>query len=146
MRMPWKSWARRLDWRRCSWEPSHTAAPYRLRHMGTRSCQPPRRTNADPVRRGASKRNTSLRGQATQRGAHKPMANGGIVAEKLLIHGYEPGEPGAHRDRRQLLWVYSSSSAMPPFVRPIASEYPLTVGSREVPQWDRGDDADKCRR
>ena len=32
---------------------------------------------------------------------------------------------------------------MPPFVRPIASEYPPTLGSHGVPQWDRGDDTDK---
>ncbi len=32
---------------------------------------------------------------------------------------------------------------MPPFVRPIASEYPPILGSHGVPQWDRGDDTDK---
>ncbi len=32
---------------------------------------------------------------------------------------------------------------MPPIVRPIALEYPPTLGSHGVPQWDRGDDTDK---
>ncbi len=32
---------------------------------------------------------------------------------------------------------------MPPFVQPIASEYPPTLGSHGVPQWDRGDETDK---
>ena len=62
------------------------------------------------------------------------MADGSIVAPN-------PSK-GALRDRRQLLWVKSSSSAVPPFVRPIASEYPTTLGSHGVPQWDRGDDTD----
>ncbi len=71
------------------------------------------------------------------------MANGGIVDEKLAAPGFEPAQPGAHGDRRQLLWVNSSNSAVPPFVRPIALEYPPTLGSHGVPQWDRGDDTDK---
>ncbi len=100
-------------------------------------------TNAGPVRRGVSDRTTSLRGLAEQRGAHKPVANGGIVAEELLDPGFEPGQPGAPGDRRQLLWVKSSGSAVPPFVRPIAPEYPQTLGNHGVPQWDRGDDTDK---
>ncbi len=32
---------------------------------------------------------------------------------------------------------------MPPFVRLIASEYPSTVESHGVLEWDRGDDTDK---
>ncbi len=71
------------------------------------------------------------------------MANGGIVAEELSDHGFEPGQPGAPRVRRQLLWVKSSGSAVSPFVRPTASEYLPTLGSHGVPQWDRGDDTDK---
>ena len=84
-----------------------------------------------------------MRGQAEYRGAHKPVANGGIVAEELSDPGFEPGQPGAHGDKRQLLWVKSSGSAVPPLVRPIASEYPPTLGSHGVPQWDQGDDTDK---
>ena len=87
---------------------------------------------------------TSLRGQAAQRGAHKPVASGGIVAEELSVLGLELGQPGAHgADRRQLLRVWSSCRAVPPFVRSIASKYPSTLGSHGVPQWDRGDDTDK---
>ena len=71
------------------------------------------------------------------------MANGGIVAEELLDLGSEPRQPGALGDRRQLLWIHSSSSAVPPFVRPIASEHPPILESHEVPEWDRGDDNDK---
>jgi hypothetical protein len=97
-----------------------------------------------PVRRGAPSRNTSMRGQAEQRGAHKPVANGGIMAMELLVLVFEPRQPWAPGDRRQLLWVQSSSSAVPLFVRPIASVYPPTLGSHGVPQWDRGDDTDKC--
>ena len=84
-----------------------------------------------------------MRVLADQRGAHKLMANGGLVAEELSDPGFEPGHPGAPGDRRQLLWVKSSGSAVPPFVRPIASEYPPTLGSHRVPQWDRGDDTEK---
>ena len=32
---------------------------------------------------------------------------------------------------------------MPPFIRPIALEYPPTLGSHGLPQWVRGDDTDK---
>ena len=71
------------------------------------------------------------------------MANGGIVEEELSGPGFEPGQPGAPGDRRQLLWVKSLGSAVPPFVRPIASEYPPTLGSHGVPQWDRVNDTDK---
>ena len=91
---------------------------------------PPRRTNAGPVRRGVSDM-TSLRGLAEQRGVHKPVANGGIVAEELSDHGLEPGQPGAPGDRRQLMWVQSAGSAVLPFVRPIASEYPRPWGVME---------------
>ena len=41
------------------------------------------------------------------------------------------------------MWDWSSSNAVPPFVRSIASEYPPTLGSHRVPEWDRGDDTDK---
>ncbi len=54
----------------------------------------------------------------------------------------QPPPPGAPRDRRQLHREKSSSSAVPPLVRPIASEYPLTLGSHGLPQWNRGDDID----
>ena len=84
-----------------------------------------------------------MRGLAEHRGANKPVANGGIVSEEISDPGFEPGQPGARGDRRQLLWVKSSGSAVPPFVRPIASEYPPTLGSHGVTQWDRGDDTDK---
>ena len=127
-------------------EPFRTAALDRYPPTwcrGKGSGLPPRRTNAGPVRRGVSDRSTSLRGLAEQRGAHKPVAKGGIVAEELSDPGFEPWQPGAPGDWRQLLWVKSSCNAVPPFVRPIASEYPPTLGSHGVPQWDRGDDTDK---
>ena len=76
-------------------------------------------------------------------GAYKPVAEGGIVALELSTSGPNRGKPGAPGDRRQLHREKSSSSAVPPFVRPIASEYPPTLGSHGVPQWDRGDDTDK---
>ncbi len=57
--------------------------------------------------------------------------------------GSNQGKPEAPGDKRQLLWDQSSSSEVPPFVRPIASEYPPTMGSHRVPQWNRGDDSDK---
>ena len=79
--------------------------PNRLRHRGTGFSQPPRHTNADPVRRGILKRNTNLGGQAALRGAHKPVANGGIMAEEIFFPRFEPGQPGVPRDRRQLLWI-----------------------------------------
>jgi len=104
---------------------------------------PPRRTNAGPARRGVSERTTSLRGQAEQRGAHKPVPNNGIVAEELSNPGFERRQPGAPGVRRQLLWGHSASNAVPPFIRPIASEDPPTLGSHGIPQWDRGDDTDK---
>jgi hypothetical protein len=50
---------------------------------------------------------------------------------------------GAPGDRRELHWGKSSSSAVPPLARPIASEYPPTLWSIGVPQWDQGDDTDK---
>ncbi len=77
-----------------------------------------------------------MRGLAKQRGAHKPVANGGIVAEKLSDPGFKPVQTGAPGVKRL-------GSAVPPFVRPIVSEYPPTLGSHGVPQWDRGDDTDK---
>jgi len=124
-----------------------TAAPNRYPPdygcRGKGSGRSPRRTNAGPVRRGVSDKATSLRGQAEQRRALKPAANGGIVAQELSDLGFEPRQPGAPWDMRQLLWVKSAGSAVPPFVRPIASEYPPTLGSHEVPQWTRGDDTDK---
>jgi hypothetical protein len=71
------------------------------------------------------------------------VASGGIVAEELSDPGFEPWQPGAHGDKRQLHRGKSSSSAVPPFDRPITLEYPPTLGSHGVPQWDRGDDTDK---
>ncbi len=62
------------------------------------------------------------------------MVNGNIVAVELSTLGL---------NRQQLHRGKSSSSAVPPFVRPIASEYPPVLGSHGVPQWDRGDDTDK---
>ena len=53
-----------------------------------------RRTNAGPVRRGDSDRTTIPRGQAKRRGAHKPVANGGIVAEELSDPGSNQGNRG----------------------------------------------------
>ncbi len=84
-----------------------------------------------------------MRDLAEQRGSHKPVANSGIVAEELSNPGFEPGQPGAPGERRRLLWVKRSGSAVPPFVRHIASKYPPTLGSHGVPQWDRGDVTDK---
>jgi hypothetical protein len=65
------------------------------------------------------------------------------VAVELSAMGSNQGQPGALGDRRHLHRGKSSSSALPPFVRPIASEYPVTLGSHGVPQWARGDDTDK---
>ena len=81
-----------------------------------------------------------MQGQAEQRGAHKPVASGGIVAEELSDPGFKPG---AHGDIRQLMWVKSPGNAVALFVRPTASKYPPTLGSHGVPLWDRGDDTDK---
>ena len=86
----------------------------------------------------------SCAAQPSRVGAYKPVAEGGIVALELSASGPNRGQPGAPGDRRQLHREKSSSSAVPPFVRPIASEYPLTLGSHGVPQWARGDDTDKC--
>ena len=85
----------------------------------------------------------SCAAQPSRVGAYKPVAEGGIVALELSASGPNRGQPGAPGDRRQLHREKSSSSAVPPFVRPIASEYPPTLGSHGVPQWDRGDDTDK---
>ncbi len=97
-----------------------TAAPNRYPPdygcRGKGSGQPPRRTNTGPIRRGVSDKTTSLRGQAEQRRAHKSVANGGIAAEELSDPGFEPRQPGAPWDRRQLHRETSSSSAVPPFV------------------------------
>ena len=72
------------------------------------------------------------------------MDEGGIVALELSASGSSRGQPGAPEDKRQQHREKISSSAEPPFVRPIASEFPPTMGSHGVPQWDRGDDTDKC--
>jgi hypothetical protein len=71
-----------------------TAAPDRLCLRRTGSGKTPRRTNAGPVRRGDSDRTTIPRGQAKRRGAHKPVANGGIVAEELSDPGANQGNRG----------------------------------------------------
>ncbi len=84
----------------------------------------------------------TLRGTAAQRVAYKLVANGSIVVVELSALGSNQGQPGAHGDKRQLHRGKSSSSAVPPFVRPIASNYPPTLGSHGVPQWARGDDTD----
>ena len=120
-----------------------TAAPYRLRHRGYgvwiaapayhRRPGPTERFGQDynPARPSQAEGSPQASGQRRHRGggAFRPWR--------------EPGQPGAPGDKRQLFCVKSSSSAVPPFVRPIASEYPPTLGSHGVPQWDRGDDTDK---
>ena len=75
-----------------------------------------------------------MRVTAAHRGAYEPVANGGIVAVELFALGSNQGQPGAHKDMRQLHRGKSSSSSVPPFVRPIALEYPSTLGSHGVPQ------------
>ena len=44
-----------------------------------------------------------MRGTVAQRGAYKPVAEGGIVAVELSAPGSNRGQPGAHGDRRQLI-------------------------------------------
>jgi hypothetical protein len=71
------------------------------------------------------------------------VANGGIVDVELSDLGSNQCQPGVPRDRWHLHRDKSSSNAVPPFIRPIASKYPPNLGSHVVPQWDRGDDTDK---
>ena len=71
------------------------------------------------------------------------MAIGGIVAVELSALGSNQGQPGAPGGRRQLHRGKNSRSAVPPFVRPIASEYPPILGIHGVPKSrDRGDDTE----
>ena len=122
-----------------------TAAPDRLRHRGygiwiAVPAYQRRPSSTGSIRKGLQ----SCAAQPSRVGAYKPVAEGGIVALELSASGSNRGQPGAPGDRRQLHREKSSSSAVPPFVRPIASEYPPTLGSHGVPQWARGDDTDKC--